>query len=198
MDSENLLQLIFNLDPQYFVAGAGVLIAFGIFCLAVSIPRKIGLLIREVRKASANISAGDEADKREFTLTAVRRYESDPEVRAAVRHIWNKTKSPNGTDYSLLTDEDKFHVVSFLNYLDGVAVGLKQGILDEGVAKDYLQHIVHKSVLGLLLGHSGESWIAAKSLVDPAPFENLILLQKQWGMNEVHPLFRMIGHGVTE
>jgi hypothetical protein len=197
MNSTNLPQTLINLDPLYFVAGACVLIAFAILCLAFSLPRKIGQLLREVRRASESITVADEARKREATLDAVRRFESDPEVREAVRHIWRKTNTKNGTDYSLLTDEDRFHVVSYLNYLDGVACGLKQGVLDEAVARDYLQHVVHKSVMGLLLGESGDTWTAGNPLVDPGKFENLILLQKRWVVEEVHPLFRMIGHGVT-
>ena len=198
MDFTKLLQTIIQLDPLYYVAGACLLIAIGIFCLAISLRRTIGKLVKELGETADNITFADAARKREVTLNAVRRFESDPEVRDAVRHIWRKTNTQNGTDYSLLTDEDRFHVVTYLNYLDGVAVGLKQGVLDEAVAKDYLQHVVHKSVLGLLLGESGDSWRAGNSLVNPEHFENLILLQKQWGVEEVHPLFRMIGHGVTE
>lgn len=198
MDTAKLLQIIITLNPLYYVAGGCVLIAFSIFCLARTFSKRITQLREEVRHASNHISLADEARKREATLESVRRFESDPAVREAVRHIWNKTKTRSGSDYSLLDDNDRYHVVSFLNYLDGVACGLKQGVLDEAVAKDYLQHVIHKSVLGLLLGESGETWKAGRSLVDPDGFENLILLQKRWGVEEVHPLFKMIGHGVTD
>lgn len=197
MNFETPLQIFRQLDPQYLVAFVGLLIAFALFRLSVSIPRKIGQLRDEVRKAVENIDEADEARKREATLSAVRRFESDPEVRQAVRAIWEKTRSGHLTDYSLLQQEDKFQVLSFLNYLDGVACGLKQGILDETVAKDYLQHVIHKSVQGLLLGESGETWIAGPTLVDPDSFENLIGLEKRWKETEVHPLFRMMGRGVT-
>ncbi|MDF1811793.1 MAG: hypothetical protein P1V20_06250 [Verrucomicrobiales bacterium] len=198
MDFEKLLQTLISIDPQYLVAGSCIVIALGTLWLAMSLPKKINYLAKQVREASNHIALADEARKRESTLASVRRFESDPEIRNAVRHIWKKTKSPNGTDYSLLGDEDRFQVISFLNYLDGVACGLKQGVLDDSLARDYLQHVVHKSVSGLLLGESGDTWKAGTPLVDPEPFENLILLHKKWGIEEVHPLFRMIGHGVTK
>ncbi|MDF1754894.1 MAG: hypothetical protein P1U89_19055 [Verrucomicrobiales bacterium] len=197
MDFENPIQTFIAIDPLYLVAIACALIALFTLRLAISLPAKIAKLTKAVRNASDHIAVADEARKREATLTAVRRFESDPEIRNAVRHIWQKTKTPQGVDYSLLDSEDRFHVVSYLNYLDGVACGLKQGVLDEPVAKDYLQHVIHKSVPGLILGESGESWKAGKPLVDPEPFENLILLYKKWGIEEVHPLFKMMGHGVT-
>jgi len=197
MDFQALLDQLNKFDPLYFVAVACLLIAIAIFRMAGKISRKIEKLLKEMERASDNITVADESRKREATLHVVRRFESDPEVRNAVRHIWDKTKAQNGTDYTLLDQDDRFQVISFLNYLDGVAVGLKQAVLDATVAREYLQHVVHKSVLGLLLGQSGDSWTAGPSLVEPDKFENLILLQKRWAVEEVHPLFRMIGHGVT-
>jgi len=197
MESKNFLQVLGDLDPLLFVAGSALLIALGIFWLALALPRKIGQLRDELRRASEHLALAEASRKRETTLDVVRRFESDPEVRRAVRHIWDKTGTPEGTDYSRLGDEDRFQVISYLNYLDGVACGLKQGILDEAVARDYLQHIVHKSVLGLLLGESGDGWKAGRPLVDPEKFENLISLQRRWVSEEVHPLFKMIGRGVT-
>ncbi len=198
MDSLNtFLSALENMDPLYLVAGACLLVALAIFRLAGAVSGRLGQLRGEVRQAAENITVADAARKREATLAAVRRFESDPEVREAVRHIWHKTRTPEGTDYSRLDAEDRFHVLSYLNYLDGIAVGLKQGIFDDTVARDYLQHVVHKSVHGLLLEEPGETWKAGPPLVDPEKFTNLIQLQKQWSAEEVHPLFRMIGHGVT-
>jgi Domain of unknown function (DUF4760) len=198
MDTAKWLDTFITLNPLYYIAGGCGLIALSILCLARTFSKKISQLREELRLASNHISQADDARKREATLEAVRRFESDMAVRAAVRHIWNKTKTRQGSDYTLLDENDRYHVVSYLNYLDGVACGLKQGVLDESVARDYLQHVVHKSVLGLLLGESGDSWKAGRPLVDVEAYENLILLQKRWGVEEVHPLFKMIGHGVTE
>jgi len=187
---DSFLQHVCELEPASLIACATILMALALIWLALRLPARIRKLTRELKRGMERITVAEEARRREATLEAVRRFESDPEVRDAVRHIWKK--SDQGTDYALLTDEDRFHIITLLNYFDGIASGLKQGVLDEQVAKDYLQGIIHKIVKGLLRGESGHNWKAGTPIVEPEGFENLLALQARWGMEDAQSIIEML------
>lgn len=184
------LDKVSQLDPISLIACSAVVIALALAWLALLLPIKIGQLSRELRRGAKRLTLADEARRREATLESVRRFESDPEVREAVRHIW--IKSEQGTNYALLGNDDRFHIITLLNYFDGIASGLKQGVLDEQVAKDYLQGFIHKIVKGLLRGESGPNWKAGTPIIEPEGYENLMALQARWGMEDAQSIIEML------
>jgi hypothetical protein len=187
---DTFLQQVRELDPASLITCALIVVALALAWLALRLPARIRKLTRELRRAAERITIADEARRREATLEAVRRFESDPEVREALRRIWHKTEQ--ATNFAMLTEKDRFDIITLLNYFDGIASGLKQGVLDEQVAKDYLRGIIHKIVKGLLRGESGPTWKAATPIVEPEGFENLLALQARWGMEDAQSIIEML------
>ena len=67
-----------------------------------------------------------------------------PPIKAASENLWQA--SNHGTDYTKLTEANKFDAITLLNYLEGVAIGIFQNIYVEQMTRDYLQEIVRKAV----------------------------------------------------
>ena len=101
-------------------------------------------------------------DRRRNTLEACQRFEKDPIIKDAMKRLWNVTV--NGTDYTKLTDEYKFEALTLLNYLQSLAIGIKQKVYLEEMVKDFLQERVEKEVKVLIKGESGKGWNATKTL----------------------------------
>jgi hypothetical protein len=69
-------------------------------------------------------------------LRACERYYSDAVISEATRRIW--VASNNGTDYIDATI-DSHDLIITLNYLDGIAVGIKQHVYSAPIVKDHMQ-----------------------------------------------------------
>jgi|GEM_PF-2489378 len=179
-----------RLDLAALTATAVIVIALTLLWFAIILPFQLSRLSHELRRGMERITLAEQARRREATLEAVRRFESDTEVRDAVRHLWSRTEQ--GTDFSLLTEEDRFHVVTLLNYFDGIASGIKQGVLDDKVARDYLHGVIHKVVKALLRGEGGPGWKGGPTLVEPENYRNLINLQSRWGLEESQSIIEML------
>jgi hypothetical protein len=135
-------------------------------------------LKEQIQATHLQITNSAELDKRRNTLEAIQRYEKDPIVHGAMKSIWDATA--NGTDYTKLTDSQKFHAFVLLNYLDGIAVGIHQDVYIEQMVKDYLQLSVHKAVKALIKGHSGDGWKAEKSIAPESGYKPLCALHDKW------------------
>lgn len=144
----------------------------------------------QLRQTARALGAGVDARRRDRTLEAVRRYETDPQLRDAIRSNYEKTNQ--GTDYSLLDEADRFNITTILNYFDGIACGIEQGLLLEPLVKDYLQFVLDKNVCALLRGQSGPTWDAAQPLVDPENYSVLLQLHDRWREKSQRSLYEML------
>lgn len=177
-------------NPQWALAIAVLLVAASIFLLAFVTAFSITGLIGQLRRTVQALGAATEARRRDRTLEAVRRYETDPQLREAIRTTYERTNQ--GTDYSLLGESDRFNIITILNYFDGIACGIEQGLLVESLVKDYLQFVLDKNVCALLRGQSGPTWDAAQPLVDPDNFSVLLQLHDRWREKSQRSLYEML------
>jgi hypothetical protein len=97
-----------------------------------------------------------ESEKIRNTLRACERIEIDPELKKCQEYVWNK--SACGTDYTMFTEEDKFSVIILMNYFDGIALGILQGIYFDDMVYDNMHISIEKAVKVFLRGESGPGW----------------------------------------
>lgn len=95
-----------------------------------------------------------------------------------MRNIWNATAQ--GTDYSLLSANNSFDVITILNYLDGLACGILQGVYIEALVKDYMHDTIEKAVKALIKGESGPGWKAEKGMFRPSDVPSLMRVYEDW------------------
>jgi hypothetical protein len=170
-------------DPQWITA-----ISMGVMTLVLI--WQLGGLSRQIKKACDLLALSREAQLRHETLEAVRRYETDPQLRTSIKHLYDK--SIHGTDYSLLENSDRFHVITLLNFLDGIACGIQQGLLIEPLVKDYLHAVLDKNVRALLLGQDGPGWVTGNPLINPEEFDVLLNLHQRWVNRANASLYEML------
>ncbi len=185
MNFSELLQ-----TPEGINALSSCVLAVSVLILALVVGGKMGALSNQVRKAVDALCASQEAQKRQPTIDAVRRYETDPQLRESIKHIY--TKTVQGTDYTLLESSDRFHVTTILNYFDGIACGIEQGILMEPLVRDYLQFVLDKNVSALLKGESGPTWAGGDPIVSFEGYETVLDLHSRWVTDSNRTLYEML------
>lgn len=97
----------------------------------------------QLRGLKDQIQQSSDQERRRNTLEAVERVEHDPSLVEAYKVIWEK--SGNGTDYSK-TAECKYHIITILNYFEGIAIGIAQHVYMEQMARDYIEDVAKKAV----------------------------------------------------
>ena len=175
-----------SLDPAWITAISCAVIAFLILILVIV----LGRLVSQLRRGVEGMGHDQEHEKRQRTLDAVRRYETDPQLREAIKQLYEKTDQ--GTDYTRLEDSDRFNVITLLNYFDGIACGIAQGMLIESLARDYLQFVLDKAVKALLRGESSDTWVAGPPMVPPDGYETLLDLHQRWVLDSNRSLYEML------
>jgi hypothetical protein len=90
------------------------------------------------------------------TIKACERYNFDPVIEAATQLLWNA--SDGCTDYKR-SGVDKRDLIIVVNYLEGVAIGVRQELYIKAVVKDYISdlfdHAVTKYIESGLIDSSG-------------------------------------------
>ena len=66
-------------------------------------------------------------------------------------------------------------MITFLNYLDGIAIGIEQNLYIELLAHDHIALILKTHVEKALVGTELEQF-----KIDPAGYERLVKLYKKW------------------
>lgn len=118
-------------------------------------------------------------NKRERTLNACNRYESDVVVEGCVRRLRTAMDSDElkGKERSFRQD-----AIVLLNYLDTLAIGVQQGLYDENLAFDHTNAIVQKWY-DLLLNYE-----TAKTFgIDLKDYNRLCGMAQRWA--NVEPRF---------
>jgi len=180
----------FALTPEWITAIAAVLSAFALLIIALFGTARIAGLSKQIRNASGQLEHSLTSQREQRTLEAVRRYETDPELRAAIKAIWEKTQQ--NTDYTLLDESDRFHIITLLNYYEGIAAGIEQGLYIEALVKDYLAHVLDKAVRALLRGESGNGWDAGQPIVEVDSYHSLLAVQQRWALESNQSLYEML------
>jgi hypothetical protein len=130
------------------------------------ISRQVSALADQIR-LSREAEANAERRTREWeTLKACQHYDSDPVLDAATQRIW--IASAKGTDYrnSAVDRRD----VCLLNYLDGLATGIEQGLYIEAVIRDHLSSVFDHAVVNFV----------NTQIVDGAGLETLLAVHARW------------------
>ncbi len=111
----------------------------------------VGLLVL----AAFQIRSIRDENRKWETVRACNVFDTDPIVHVATKDIY--AASDNGKDYSPATMLSQVHnIITVLNYLDALAIGIDQGVYVESIAKDNLGSTIEKAVECFLDGqHPG-------------------------------------------
>jgi hypothetical protein len=116
------------------------------------------------------------------TLEACRLYDTDPTLDKAT-FLLNEAMGPED-DFTKLTLKDHEHAtVTMLNYLDGIAISVEQGIYYEAIVRDHFEFIIPKAVRGLILGKpdpKNPSYFKPAKFHDVKYYASLVRLHHQW------------------
>lgn len=113
--------------------------------------RVLGDEVQQSREASAAEASREEASRRDSqrqyietnTLRACEQYFSNPVIHSATQRLW--LQSSQGQNYRS-QEISKHDLFTVLNYLDGIAIGVHQGVFSEAIVRDYLPNTIVKAV----------------------------------------------------
>jgi hypothetical protein len=133
----------------------------------------------QLRGLKDQLKQSADQERRKSTLDVVERVEHDEALREAYKVIWENTSG--GTDYSkTATPELKYHVLTILNYFEGIAIGIAQKVYVDSMARDYLNDIVKKAVEIWLIGESADNTKLPSKMFDKGEFTELRKLYDRW------------------
>jgi hypothetical protein len=107
------------------------------------------------------------------TLKACNQYDTDPILEGAMLRIYNG--SERGKNYRN-TAVDHRDMIIVLNYLSGLATGIKQDLYIEDIIKDHMAIVVRKHVTDLI-----ESGIVSKD-----GYHTLLTLHNRWSQEDIN------------
>ena len=141
--------------------------------------------IFQLRQINCGLEENQDREKRQRTLNACDRYVFDPIIHSYTNSIW--LNSNNGKDYTHITEPD-YNIIAFMNYLEGIAIGVSQGVYIKEIIRDYLWGDIYKAVKAIIRGESGEvegfSWKAINSLFTEKSYPNLLKLYSEFFESE--------------
>jgi hypothetical protein len=157
-----------------FTAVATIAIALGAW---VQLP----LVAAQVRELARQLDLSREAENnaehraREWeTLKICQKYDFDPVLDRVAQNIRRRSQVDGAKDYSKAVPED---LVCVLNYLDGIALGIDQGLYIETIVKEQMERIFKVHVDDFLLS----------GLADRASFPSLLALHARWFAPQATP-----------
>jgi hypothetical protein len=165
-------------DPQVVSAIADSVVAITSIALVVIAASQLPLLVSQLKAQGNQMRIEYERERKWATVKACDRYSDDPIIFAVARRIWDV--SQQGTDYTDLGKIDRFDIAVLLNYLEGMAVGVTQGIYIEDIIKDHFMPVIDKAVRVFLKGESGASWKAKEALLPKEAFPRLLTMHTKW------------------
>ncbi|MBL8557945.1 MAG: DUF4760 domain-containing protein [Hyphomonadaceae bacterium] len=78
-------------------------------------------------------------NRRERTLSVCMKYDSDSVIVESTRSL---RRARNSGDIRAKTSKFRSEIVSLLNYLDLIAIGIRRGLFSEEIARDHMESIV--------------------------------------------------------
>jgi hypothetical protein len=121
-------------------------------------------------------SAKDE-NRETQTLLACGRYDTDPIIFACHKKLVETKNYELKNDVALLAEAKKIRleIITILNFLDAIAIGVRQGLYIKHLVKDHLSPIIRRHVSELI-----DSGVLEKLETSPVYFATLIALDKEW------------------
>lgn len=149
---------LFGLDAHWWIAIGTFALTAATLLLVLVARHQINSLREENRKAA--------------TLTACANYDLNPALYESVKCLWAARRSGD-----LDRDPEKYltQLAVVLNYLDGIAIGIDQGLYIEGLAYDHVQAIVSCHVKGYI-----ESGLTRKAGIPSEDYWRLVALHTKW------------------
>jgi hypothetical protein len=139
---------------------------------AIGAVSQAALTLLVIVVAGWQIAATRRQNQRWHTLEACNRYHIDPTIRqslATLRAAHQQNKFV-GNEPSYRVD-----IVSLLNHLDSIAIGIYQGLYVEGLARDHIQAIVQ-----LHLNEYLRNGVPKRIGIDPHDYRHLLALEARW------------------
>jgi hypothetical protein len=131
----------------------------------------------QLRKLNQQLRVQGRRERKWATLQACLRWDTDPLLNEYSHHVWVKANA--GKDYGKLDDlDDKRKATVVLNYLDGIAIAVRQGMFLPEIVIAQFEFIIPKVVKHMLLGESDPSGIIGKCMADQAKYDNLLWLYR--------------------
>jgi hypothetical protein len=106
------------------------------------------------------------------TLEVCQAYEQNPCIEGSARRVYESCQSGELAKNPKTFGRD---AITLLNYLDGVAIGVSQGLYIENLAKDHLKEIVSANVKRFLLDGKPELFG-----IDDRDYQFLLAMHSQW------------------
>lgn len=113
------------------------------------------------------------------TLKACERYESDPILDACLRTIREVRKADGGLPAG--AQSVSVDIITILNYLDGLAIGVRQGFYDAKIVRDHLEPVIRFHVDEFL-----DADVARLLRIKDSDFRLLRDLVKEWDLPATH------------
>jgi hypothetical protein len=142
------------------------------------------------------IKSNETENKKWKTLDVCAQHEFSDQIAASVarlRQFYNPTLTQvDGAAPNLVQLANDTRVVC--NYLDGIAIGVRQGLYIEGLARDHLSAIVRRNIRG--------AFEENRNLVPRDDFARLIAMDQTWQVNapyyqaDRHVVVRFLAHPV--
>jgi hypothetical protein len=129
--------------------------------------------------AFRSIWSAQEENRKWNTLNVCAQHEFSGTVSAAVRALENAFAAADGVPNREACRRLRVDAYTVLNYLDGIAIGVNQGLYIEDLAKDHLRTIVHLKVHDLL-----ETTFAQDAPLDKQDWNFLVGMAEKWRKNE--------------
>lgn len=119
------------------------------------------------------IQSTREEAKRSRTLAACDRYDTDPVLDGALHRLLEGRLSG---ELERNASYFKSDIATVLNYLDGISIGIEQGLYIDGLAYDHLKDIV-KHTASLYLD---DATTIRAARMDPGNYTRLKALRDRW------------------
>jgi hypothetical protein len=147
-------------------------IAIGTAALAIATIVLILIGLRQISIGLRQMNANKWETRQWETLKACDRYNYDPILDACLRKLRDVKKAGNFEGHE---KEFRLEITTILNCLEGIAVGIYQGVYIEDLARDHLQGVVTDHVNEYL-----KAGAPRKIDFDAAGFPYVIALSDRW------------------
>jgi len=109
-------------------------IAYGTWALVLATAVLAGVALWQILEIRSE-------NKKQRTLTACSMYDYDPVIFAARHELRSALEASNLTGSA----QHRGYIITILNYLDGIAIGLDRHLYDEKIARDHVRTIVFEN-----------------------------------------------------
>jgi hypothetical protein len=127
---------------------------------------------QQIRGIQRQVNEAREESRKWKTLEICQAYEQNACVEGAARRVYEAEASKQLDKKPRIYGRD---AITLLNYLDGVAIGVRQGLYIEDLARDHLKEIVSANVKRFLLCGKPESFG-----IDDRDYQFLLAMHGQW------------------